>query len=418
MKKQVALVDCNNFYVSCERVFNPALEGVPVVVLSNNDGCIVARSEEVKALGIKMGEPFFKCRDIIKGHHVRVFSSNYSLYADMSRRVMDTLALLHPDIEVYSIDEAFLTFDGAASPLEHARCIRETVKRWTGIPVSIGIGVTKTLAKAAAKMAKQRGGVFDIAAGADEILSGLDVGDVWGIGRTHALFLKKHGIATALDLKRARDAWIKKHLTIVGLRTVYELRGIACIPMDAMPEPRKAITCSRLFGRKVNDIAQISQALATYMTRAAEKLRAQGSAAACMQVVLLEDAFQDGCFTTHAASAQLPEPTAYTPTLIRQAHILLECIFKPGLSYRKVGVTLTGLVPRGRVQMNLFEQEANPQRRHRLMQTVDMINARWGSDTLIQAGSGIERPWRMRRERMSRRFTTSWEELPMVKARP
>jgi len=418
MKRLFALVDCNNFYVSCERVFNPALEGLPVVVLSNNDGCIVARSEEVKALGVKMGEPFFKCRHILERHHARVFSSNYALYADMSRRVMETLALYDPLLEVYSIDEAFLSLDGAGDPAEYARGIRDTVKRWTGIPVSIGIGATKTLAKAAAKLAKRQGGVCDLSAQADAVLSELDVGDVWGIGWRHMHVLKRHGIVTALDLKRAPDAWVRKRLAITGLRTVWELRGMACLPAGEAPEPKQTITCSRLFGRKVRDLGEIRQALAVYVARAAEKLRAQGAAAAFIEVHLLEDEFKDGRFTGSAASRELAEPTAYTPELIRQAGVLLERIFKPGRVYRKVGVTFADLRPRGRVQANLFEREPEPERRDRLMRAVDRINARWGADTLIHAASGTQRPWRMRRERMSRRFTTAWDELPVATAGP
>ncbi|HQP31779.1 MAG TPA: Y-family DNA polymerase [Deltaproteobacteria bacterium] len=416
MKRLFALVDCNNFYVSCERVFNPTLSGVPVVVLSNNDGCIVARSNEAKALGIKMGEPFFKCRHILERHHARVFSSNYALYADMSRRVMEVLAGYDPCLEVYSIDEAFLSLEGIQNPAEYARGIRDTIRRWTGIPVSIGIGATKTLAKAAAKLAKRRGGVCELGADTDDLLGTLDVGDVWGIGWRHMHVLKRHGVATALDLKSLPDAWVRKRLSITGLRTVWELRGYACLPADAALGPKQTITCSRLFGRTVRDLGEIRQALAVYVARAAEKLRGQGAAAAFIEVHLVEDEFRDGRFTGFAASRELAEPTAYTPELIRQAGLLLERIFRPGRVYRKVGVTFAGLTPRFRVQANLFEREADPERGDRLMRAVDHINARWGADTLIYAAGGVVRPWRMRRERMSRRFTTAWDELPVAKA--
>jgi len=418
MKRLFALVDCNNFYVSCERVFNPALAGVPVAVLSNNDGCIVARSDEVKALGVKMGEAFFKCRHILEKHRTQVFSSNYTLYADMSRRVMEILAGYDPLLEVYSIDEAFLSLQGIQNPAEHAQGIRDTVWRWTGIPVSIGIGATKTLAKAAAKLAKRRGGVCALGADTDALLATLDVGDVWGIGWRHMHVLKRHGIATALDLKTAPDAWVRKRLAITGLRTVWELRGVPCLREAEVTEPKQTITCSRLFGRKVRDLGEIRQALAVYVARAAEKLRNQGAAAAFIEVHLLEDEFQDGRFTGYAASSELAEATAYTPELIRQAGALLGRIFKPGRVYRKVGVTFAGLTPRFRVQANLFEREVEPELKDRLMRTVDHINARWGTDTLIYAGGGITRSWRMRRERMSRRFTTDWDELPVATAGP
>jgi DNA polymerase V len=420
MDKIFALVDCNNFYASCERVFNPRLEGKPVVVLSNNDGCIIARSNEAKALGIKMGEPLFQCEKLVAKHQVQVFSSNFSLYGDMSRRVMDTLALFAPEMEVYSIDEAFLHLTGiAADPAGYARTIRATVKKWVGIPVSIGVGPTKTLAKAAAKAAKKtpgHEGVFDITARTEETLAAIEVEDIWGVGRQYARFLRRHGILTALDLRNAADGWVKKHMTVMGLRTVMELRGISCIPLDEGEPPRKTIMCSRSFGRKVYHLGELQEAAAAYTSKAAEKLRQQGSAASSLQVLLIEFPFNDGFPRSHLCSTEIPVPTAYTPDLIRYAKALLTRIYRRGPAYRKVGVMLSGIVPRGQVQLNLFHVSREGKKELALMEAVDDINRCWGRGTLAFAASGFSRPWWMRQTRKSARFTTSWADLPMVKA--
>ncbi|HEY9162923.1 MAG TPA: Y-family DNA polymerase [Desulfomonilia bacterium] len=414
MKRVYALVDCNNFYVSCERVFNPKLKGVPVVVLSNNDGCIVARSEEAKAAGIKMGEPLFKCRMLAERHNIVALSSNYPLYADLSHRVMSILEEMSPGIEIYSIDEAFLDLTGVPDPADYARNIRKTVKKWTGIPVSIGIGTTRTLAKAASKKAKKGTGVFDIREREDEVLGDMEAGDVWGIGYSHSLVLKKHRIRTALELKNANDEWVRKVLSVSGLRTVYELRGTPCIGSGTEPAARRSITCSRLFGCRLYRIEEIREALSSYVSRAAEKLRAMDMAASGISVYLLENEFADGRFTSRGASLELPEPSSYTPELIMYSVRLLENIYREGPAYRKTGVTFTGLVPRGSVQTSLFGAIDNP-KRLRLMKTVDRINAEWGSETVTPASSGTGRDWRMRQEKRSRRFTTSWHELPVAK---
>jgi DNA polymerase V len=414
MKKLFALVDCNNFYVSCERVFNPKLKGVPVVVLSNNDGCVVARSEEAKAIGIKMGEAFFKCRVLAHRHNVIALSSNYPLYADLSHRVMTILEEMSPGIEIYSIDEAFLDFSEIPDPEIHAKNIRKTVKKWTGIPVSVGIGITKTLSKAAAKKAKKGAGVFDITGKEDEVLADMAAGDVWGIGYSHALVLKKHRITTALDLKNAKDDWIRKMLSVTGLRTVYELRGIPCIATGSEPVTRRTVTCSRLFGGKVYSLDIIREALSSYVVRAAEKLRGMNMAASGISIYLLENEFIDNRFASRCASIELPEPSSYTPELIMYACRLLERIYHSGPAYRKVGVTFTGLVPRGSVQTSFFGTMDNP-RRLELMKTVDRINAEWGTETINPASSGTCRDWRMRQEKRSKRFTTSWNELPVAK---
>ncbi len=418
------LVDCNNFYVSCERVFNPSLEGKPVMVLSNNDGCVVARSNEVKALGIPMGAPVFKYRSLIERHGIQVFSSNYTLYGDMSRRVMAVLSRFAPDMEIYSIDEAFLSFrSGDLRKLEHlARRIRRTVWKWTGIPVSIGIGQTKTLAKVANRVAKsspEYGGVFALGdtSGVDACLKPLPVGKVWGIGRRHEKTLRCHGIYTAYQLKTAPDSWIRRHLSVTGLRTAWELRGISCIPLEEVPSPKKGIACSRTFERWVEAREELREAVSLYTTRAAEKLRGSRLLAACVQVYLTTSPYQEGPRYANALTCHLPVPTDYTPSLIAAACRGLDRIFKPGYRYKKAGILLMGLTRAGRRQASLFYHQSREDlaRQGRLMRAVDGINARYGRETLRFASSGIVREWQSRPSHRSPRYTTCWSELPRVR---
>jgi DNA polymerase V len=419
MEQIFALVDCNNFYASCERIFNPSIEGKPVVVLSNNDGCIIARSNEAKALGIKMGEPLHQCQTLIAKNKVHVFSSNFPLYGDLSARVMGTLATFTPEMEVYSIDEAFLDLTGIPENLtEYGRIIRKTVKRWVGIPVSIGIAPSKTLAKAAAKLVKklpEYQGVFDITDHI-ETLADIDVGDVWGVGWQYTKLLRRHGILTALDLRNAPASWVRKHMTVVGLRIVMELRGTSCIPLDEGEQPKKSIMCSRSFGRKVYTLNELKEAVSAYTSRVSEKLREQNSAASIIQVMLIEFPFNDGHPRTHFCSTTIPVATSYTPDLIRYAKALLERVYRKGPAYRKAGVMLSGICQRGQVQMNLFHTSREGEQELKLMQTVDEVNRRWGRGTLIHASSGFARPWWMRQTRRSPQFTTSWTDIPVVKA--
>ena len=297
---------------------------------------------------------------------VHVFSSNFSLYGDLSRRVMEILASFTPDMEIYSTDEAFLYLTGiTGDPAAYGRTIRNTVKKWVGIPVSIGIGPSKTLAKVAAKAAKKAPeccGVFDITGREEEVLSTIEVADIWGVGRQYAKFLRRYGILTALDLRNAPDEWVRKHMTVMGLRTALELRGISCIPLDEGEPPRKAILCSRSFGRRVYRLDELEEAAAAYASRAAEKLRDQGSAASYMQVILMEFPFNDGHPKTRICSATIPVATAYTPDLIRYAKALLRRVFHKGPAYRKVGVMFSGIVQRGQVQLNLFHESREGER--------------------------------------------------------
>ena len=435
-----ALLDCNNFYASCERVFNPRLEGHPVIVLSNNDGCVIARSNEAKALGIKMGQPVQEIQPLVRRHAIAVFSSNYPLYADLSRRVLDCLARFSPEVEIYSIDEAFFSLTGlvlAADRLDYLREIRTTVRNWTSIPVSIGVAPTKTLAKIAngrAKKDPQLGGVFDLTvyseAELDQLLAGIEVEEVWGIGPRRATFLRQQGILSALDLKQAPDHWVRHHLTICGLRTVYELRGVSCLPLEKAPPAKKAIVSSRSFGRKVTRLEDLREAVAAYLSRAAEKLRAQNSVAGMLQVFIHTNTFHPGePQYANASIFCLPIPTNYTPDLVKYAHFGLEKIYRAGYQYHKAGVMLTEIVPAERVQLRLFNPrrdrilQSSPEQQleerdqqQRLMQAIDGLNQKWGRETVRLASSGLERNWRGRQAQVSKRYTTRWNELLIVKA--
>jgi DNA polymerase V len=417
-----ALIDCNNFYASCERIFNPALEKKPVVVLSNNDGCIISRSNEAKAIGIPMGAPLFEMQTVIKKHDVKVLSSNYALYGDMSQRVMTTLMEFSPDIEIYSIDEAFLSLNGFEHKdlTAYARVIRETVKQRTGIPVSIGIGSTKTLAKVANKTSKKNlalQNVFDLVnyPSIDHILEKMPVENVWGIGRSLSKMLNRNGIMNALQLKNLPDTWIKKNMTVVGHRLVWELRGISCLPLDMVVPPKKGIMCSRSFGKPVTKLEGLKEALSTYTTRAAEKLRLQDSLAGLIMVYVTTNPFNDTPYYSNAVTYSLPFPSANTAVLIRHAHQILEKIYKEGYSYKKTGVFLSGIVPDDQVQRDLFAAEPDLVREKNLFRAVDSINYEFGSDTIQYASSGMVKPWRMKQAYRSPRFTTRWGEILTVK---
>lgn len=419
----IALVDCNNFYVACEQVFQPGLYKSPVVVLSNNDGCVIARSNQAKALGIKMGAPAFRYRKLFNQYHVHIFSSNYTLYGDMSQRVMATLAGFAPRMEVYSIDEAFLDLTGFDPQVlgDYARLISRTVKKWTGLPVSIGIGPTKTLAKIANKLAKNSStsnyilDPFDLHC-FEEQLARVKVDDVWGIGSRYASFLHHRGITTALELQKAPDWWIKKHLTIIGLQTVLELRGIGCFELEERPLSNKSIACSRSFPAPVKAIPDLQEALSSYVQRAGQKLRAQGLETGCVQVFIQTNRFAS-CPQYQAQSYKvLACPTSFTPDLIKTARQILEHLFRPGFNYQKIGVVLTRLAPQARRQLRFTDlKEIKGQRQKKqLMDTLDKLTSLYGRD-IIQIGQVRDtshKKWPIRRRHLSKRYTTSWQELP------
>jgi len=422
MEHIFALVDCNNFYVSCERAFNRRLEERPVVVLSNNDGCVVARSNEAKKLGIGMGVPVFKVRDLIEKHGVLVYSSNYTLYGDMSRRVMQTLGRFTPNMEVYSIDEAFLDFSGFAwrDLIEYAREIRRTVRQWTGIPVSIGIAPTKTLAKVANHLAKRSGraeGVLDLTDSPwlPEALRRTEVDQIWGIGPAHARKLRKKGIENALQLRAAEDAWISRQMTVMGLRTVWELRGKACYELEENPPQQKALAVSRSFGRRVETRDDLREAVAAYVTRAAEKLRRQQLAAGVMTVFVMTNLFEKkGPRYFNSQTITFPVATGDTTELIAYALRATDTICRPGYRFKKAGVIMGELVHRDKVQAGLFDP-VDRARSRRLMEAVDRINQAMPADTLRWAAAGLERPWQTQFRCRSLRYTTHWNELPEVR---
>lgn len=412
-----ALVDCNNFYASCERVFNPLLEGRPIVVLSNNDGCIIARSNEAKALGIPMGAPLFEYRELMNKHGVAVCSSNYALYGDMSQRVMQVLEMNAPQVQVYSIDESFLDYD-VPDPIREAKILREKVKQWTGIPVSIGIAKTKTLAKVANHIAKKNpefGGVFLLdETNCEAVLDKFPVDDIWGIGRQYAEKLTKRGVKTALDLRDTDDAWIKKHLTVVGLRTVWELRGTSCIPLDEAPSAKQSITSSRAFGRPITELNELYESVSSYAARAAEKARKEKRLASSMFVFFVLHPFRSG---GNSVKITFPEPTAYTPEIIHYAKLAAHEIYRPGYSYRKAGVILEGLVDEDSYQRDLFANKGPlHDKQKQRMELLDKMNRSFGKNTLHTAAEGVTKKWSMKQERRSPRYTTRWDEIPVAKS--
>ena len=420
MGKVFALVDCNNFYASCERVFQPALKKRPVAVLSNNDGCVVARSSEVKALGIPMGAPYHECKEAFEACGAAVFSSNYQLYGDMSERVMESLGMLAPDLEVYSIDEAFLRLDGFAG--RDLRCmaldIRAKVLQWTGIPVSLGIAPTKTLAKIANHVAKKRKepGVFDMRGPERQarILRDLPVGGVWGVSRRRTAKLGELGIGTALQLRDADPKRIRRHFGVVLERTVLELRGIPCLDLEEVA-PKKRIMSSRSFGRLQTGFEPVAEALANYAARACEKLRRQRSKAQGIHVFLATNRFRkaDPQYSA-AAAAGFDLPTSDTAFVTRSGTELLRRIFRDGYRYKKCGIMLLDLVPEGRRQEHLFSRQ-DPAKADRLMRTLDRINSAMGPGTVFHAAQGTRRGWRMRSAMRSPRYTTKWGELAAVR---
>ena len=418
MSNIFALVDCNNFYASCERVFQPSLQKRPVVVLSNNDGCIVSRSNEAKDLGIAMGTPFFKAEDIIQKHNVAVMSSNYTLYADMSSRVMQTLSSFTPVMEVYSIDEAFLELSGIQTNLDtYGREIRKTVLQWTGLPVSVGIARTKTLAKIAnnlSKNSKKTDGVLDLTQNKwiSDALDRTDVGDVWGIGRKISANLKKIGIFTAKQLSETDIDWIQKTFSIAVVRTVLELRGQKCFELEEVAEPNKNITVSRSFGKDVETLEHLQQALSTYISSAAEKLRSQGLYAQVLTIFAMSNRFDRKNAYYNSASHIFDIATNSSREFNKYAKNLSVNIFREKIRFKKAGVTLSKLIPEDQLQLNLFADRQQISRDKRLMETMDRINS--AGKQVFFASEGVDKPWKTKFNYRSARYTTSWDELVEV----
>ena len=418
--KKLALVDCNSFYVSCERLFNPKIRRKPVVVLSNNDGCVISRSNEAKALGIKMGEPYFKTKDIIIKNKVEVFSSNYSLYGDLSRRVMRTLKRFNSEIEVYSIDEAFLDLsnfpDNEVEKI--GKEIRETVLQWTGIPTSVGIAKTKTLSKIANHIAKKKiSGVVSLIGveNIDPILEKIDINDVWGVGKQLTKFYQKNGIYNAKQLKNKSNTWIKKSSNVLGSRTAMELRGIPCINLETTTTKRKSCVVSRSFGKRVEKFQELKEAVANYCLNASEKVRSESLVAKAITIFVRTSPFQRNYgYYSNAETVDFPIATNNSIEIVKTAVNILEKIFKNGYQYQKAGVMLTGLCDDDR-KKNLFSSEKD-EKINSLMRSIDNTNYRYGRSTLSLASAGVQKKWNMKREYSSKIDTADFYSLPKIKA--
>lgn len=411
-----ALADCNSFFASCELVFNPSLGKKPLVILSNNDGMIIARSSKAKEIGIKMGEPAFLYREMADRGEIHMLSSNFSLYADLSHRVMQTLSTCSPDMEVYSIDEAFFLLEESDEPSlkEKSRAIRSKIKQWTGIPVSIGAAPTKTLAKLANERAKKEpDGVYLLASpeAIGKELRSTSLEDIWGIGRHLAARLKKKGIYTGSQLAQADDVWVRKLLGVTGFQTVLELRGIPCLEMVEERGKKKSLTCSRSFPSPIEDLALLSEAIASFAVKVAESLRKQKSLASFLSVFLATSPFQEP-FESRSCHIQLPNPVSYTPELIRHAKEGLAEIYRRGFKYKKGGVLLGDFCDEEAVQPDLIVSHSDPAKKNEAMKWIDRINARYDKPAIRFAAQGVdETGWRSSRARVSPKFTTSWNEL-------
>ena len=416
----IALIDCNNFYASCERIFNPRLIGKPIVVLSNNDGCIITRSAEAKELGIKMGEPYFKAKKIVDKNNVRVFSSNYSLYGDISQRVMETLARFASDVEIYSIDEAFLGLNGFENYelSKYCQYIRRTIKQWVGIPVSIGVSTTKTLSKIAnnlAKKNKEYDGVcilkswFDI----NEALKLTSIEDVWGIGRRLSVFLKKYKINTAYDFTQLDKGWIRKNMGVVGEKTFLELCGVSCIELELIPSDKKSCCVSRSFSKPVEKIDDLEESVSSYGTRVAEKIREEGLVAESMNIFVLTNYFnRKEKQYSNSIKLQLPYPTNNSIKIVKRALEGIKKIYRQGYRYKKAGVILYGLTKAKQTRGLLdYDRESSDS----IMNTLDRINERYGSSTIRLASEGVDKSWSMRRESVSPCYTTRFDDLVEAK---
>ena len=422
-----ALVDVNNFYVSCERVFAPKLEGVPMVVLSNNDGCAVARSAEVKALGVKMGTPWFQMKDLAKQHGIAAYSSNYTLYGDMSSRVVEILRTFTPNLEVYSIDESFLRIETVlkhySDPTDMGRAIKQDVKDATGLPVCVGIGATKTLAKLANHLAKkhtQFAGVCDVNAMPKVVLyqwmTEMPVGEVWGIGRQLSKKLKVLGINTVFDLLQASPQSIRQQFGVVVERICYELRGVSCLELEEVAPAKQQIVSSRSFGKPVTSMEQLAESVATHVARGAEKLRSQQSLAGALTIFIQTNPHKPFEPQHHQSiTVALPDPSDNTLTLTHAALKGLKKIYQAGFKYKKAGIMFSLLADKPSVQQSLFEDVQVKGKSAHLMQAIDSINTRFGNAVIRTAVSGTTQDWKMRSSNRSPNYTTQWDELPIVR---
>ncbi len=418
--QQLALVDCNNFYCSCERVFRPDLKTTPLVVLSNNDGCVVSRSQEAKALGVKMGQVWFQLKEFAEEHGILAFSSNYALYADLSNRVMNILGTFSPRTETYSIDEVFVDLTGTQKLRETTYQMRERVMTYTGIPVCVGVGPTKTLAKLANFIAKRHPrskGIFNYNDLTEEqktrLLSQIPVGEVWGVGRKLTKRLSAHGIDTAYDLREAHAPTLRAEFSVVIEKTIRELQEIPCIELEEIQPNKQQIISSRSFGSMVSELPILKDALSTFVANAAAKLRAQNSYASVIQVCLETNRFREDLPQYNPSLVvPLPYPTNDTIEINVWAGYLAERMFKPEFQYKKAGIKLSEITPVSQRQGDLIEP--NIIGNGKLMTAIDELNHRYGRGTLKVSTQGAFTEWQMRAERKSPCYTTSWDEIPVV----
>lgn len=430
-----ALVDGNNFYVSCERVFRPSLQGRPVVVLSNNDGCAISRSDEAKALGVKMAQPHFEFRHLEEQAGLVALSANFTLYGDMSDRMMSLAAGLGAEQEIYSIDESFIDLSGITGDLrDRARAVRERILQWIGIPCCVGIGPTKTLAKLAnhiAKVAERKPGIYPVLQAQvcdlstmtpeemNSLLASTEVGEVWGVGRCIGDQLREGGITTALELSRLDPATVRRRWSIVLERTVRELQGLPCIEMDDAPAPKKEIACTRSFGHPIRELSPLIEAVSEFAARAAEKLRRQSSVAAMVLVFAHTSPFRPGPRFARSLTVPLRRPTSDTAAITQAAVLGLECLFEPGYDLAKAGVMLLELSDGSILQGELDLELEEGRERGKLNRAVDVLNDRYGKGTLRLASTGTagdRREWTMRQLRRTPQYTTDWRQVPIARA--
>ncbi len=416
-KNKIALVDCNSFYVSCERLFNPKIQKKAVVVLSNNDGCVISRSKEAKVLGIKMGEPYFKVKDLVKKNKVEVYSSNYALYGDISRRVMKVLKTFSPKVEIYSIDEAFidLSFVDEKGIEDYGREVRARVLKWTGIPTSVGIATTKTLSKVANHIAKkEKAGVMYLNTNIDEKLKKFPIEDVWGVGKQLSKFYYKNDIKNAYDLKNVSNTWVKKGTNVLGAKTAMELRGIPCIDLQIDQEKRKNCCVSRSFGRKVKEINELEESIITHCLNAAEKIRADDQVAKTITVFIRTSPFdKNRKYYSNSKTVDLAIPTNNSIELIKDAVKALTDIYKHGYSYQKAGIILSGLKDSNQNDQNLLTPLLENKSK-KLMKAIDYTNTKYGRYAISIAQAGLSKGWKMRREHSSKIDTASFDLLPKI----
>ena len=416
-KKKIALIDCNSFYVSCERLFNPKIKNIPVVVLSNNDGCVISRSTEAKKLGIKMGEPYFKVKELVKKNNVQIFSSNYSLYGDLSRRVMKVLKGFSDKIEIYSIDEAFIDLSHIKDENieDYGKKIRERVLKWTGIPTSVGISCTKTLSKVANHVAKKnKTGVIFLKDNIDDVLKNFDISDIWGVGRQLSKLYIKNGINNAYKLKNISNSWVKKSTNVLGAKTVMELRGIPCINLETEETKRKSCCVSRSFGRKIESLNKLKESITTHCLNAAEKIRNDNQTTRSITVFIRTSPFdKNRKYYSNSLTIDLPVATNNSLELVKVAIEGLKKIYKYGYFYQKAGVILSKLSEAGEKNLNLLTPILE-NKSQTLMKAIDVTNAKYGRNVISVAQAGINNSWKMRREHSSKIDTASFDSLPKI----